>query len=280
MAYGTAACLGITVAVALPATLPLWQRVAAADLAGTLAIFGFSVALNNSSVYDAYWSVAPAVIALMALVTSTGTLGAGSAAALVVVWLWAARLTWNWARGWAGMGHEDWRYVDLRRSTGRAYWLVSLVGLHVFPTILVFLGCVPLLAVFTADDLGWSATLAAGLSLSLVGTAVEAVADEQLRAFRHRARPGEVLAEGLWAHSRHPNYLGEMLFWWGAAVAGYAAGARGWACFGGAVAVHLLFVFVSVPLLDRRSLARRPAYAAHMAQVPGIFPRPWRRALA
>jgi len=278
VAYGTATCLGITVAVALPASTALWQRVAAADLAGTLAVFGFSVALNNSSVYDAYWSVAPAVIALLVTLTAPGALGSGTAAALVVVGLWAARLTWNWARGWTGMGHEDWRYVDLRRTTGKAYWLVSLFGLHLFPTVLVFLGCVPLLAVFSADDLGWSAPLAAGLSLSLLGIALEAISDEQLRAFRQRATPGEVMSSGLWAHSRHPNYLGEILFWWGAALAGYAAGARGWACFGGAVAVHLLFVFISVPMLDRRSLARRPTYAAHMARVPGIFPRPWRRA--
>lgn len=278
MAYGTAASLGISVSIGLPAATPLWQRVAAADLAGTLAIFGFSLALNNSSVYDAYWSVAPAVIALLVTVTAPGTLGMGTAVALLVVWLWAARLTWNWARGWTGMDHEDWRYVDLRRATGRAYWVVSLLGLHLFPTILVYLGCLPLLAVFAADDLGWSVPLAGGLLVSLLGTALETVADEQLRAFRRRAAPGEVMREGLWAHSRHPNYLGEMLFWWGASFAGYAAGARGWFCFSGALAVHLLFVFVSVPMLDRRSLARRPEYADHMARVPGIFPRPWRRA--
>lgn len=278
MAYGIAFCLGITVALSLPAAMPLWQRVAAADLAGTVAVFGFSLALDNSSVYDAYWSVAPAVIALVVVLAAPGSLGAGSAAVLVAVWLWAARLTWNWARGWTGMDHEDWRYVDLRRTTGRAYWLVSLVGLHIFPTVLVLLGCLPLLAVFTADDLGWSAPLAAGMLLSLLGTALEAVADEQLRGFRRRAAPGEVMSTGLWAHSRHPNYLGEILFWWGAALAGYAAGARGWACFAGAVSVHLLFVFVSVPMLDRRSLARRPTYASHMSRVPGIFPRPWRRA--
>ena len=75
MAYGTALCVGTTVALSLPATMALWQRVAAADLAGTVAVFGFSLALDNSSVYDAYWSVAPAVIALMVVLASPGALG-------------------------------------------------------------------------------------------------------------------------------------------------------------------------------------------------------------
>jgi steroid 5-alpha reductase family enzyme len=92
--------------------------VAVADLVGTVVIFGFSVYKNNSSVYDAYWSVAPVLIAVYWLASSVGPAltGAGlrQVAVMALVLVWSTRLTLNWAVRWRGMEHEDWRYVDLR----------------------------------------------------------------------------------------------------------------------------------------------------------------------
>lgn len=276
-AYAAALVVAAAVWTLLPPDTPLWQRVASADVAATLAVFAFSAALDNSSVYDAYWSVAPMVIA-PALALDDGARAPTERAALAVlaVWLWGARLTWNWARGWEGLGHEDWRYVDLRAKTGRAYWLVSLLGLHLFPTVLVYLGCLALIPALVTGARELNALDGAAFALTSLATALEATADAQLRAFRARGERGAIMAEGLWAWSRHPNYLGEMLFWWGLALFAVASGAFAWWAAAGAVAIHLLFVFISVPMLDRRSLARRPAYREHMAKVPGIFPRPWR----
>jgi len=117
--------------------------VAYADVAATVAVFAFSVVADNTSVYDPYWSVAPLVIApYLALRPEAEAAPAARrilVAALVIAW--ALRLTYNWARGFQGLGHEDWRYVDFRRKTGRLYWPVSLAGLHMFPTVQVYLGC-------------------------------------------------------------------------------------------------------------------------------------------
>jgi steroid 5-alpha reductase family enzyme len=193
--------------------------------------------------------------------------------------LWGARLTWNWLRGWGGLHHEDWRYVDLRQKTGRAYWLVSFFGLHFMPTVTVFLGLVALAPALSGTaPLGPLDALAAAVTLGAV--VLEAIADEQLRAFRHRPRAdGSILDTGLWAWSRHPNYLGEISFWWGLFLFGVAGTqAIAWWTLPGPLWMTALFVFISVPMLDRRSLARRPAYAAHMKAVPGLLPRPWRRA--
>lgn len=276
VAYGSALAVAVTAAVAMGPDSPAWQRVAVADLLGTLTVFGFSLALDNSSVYDPYWSVAPVAIAAGMLVAADGTPSPRAALAFCAVLLWGARLTWNWARGWQGMAHEDWRYVDLRQRTGRLYWLVSLFGLHLFPTALVLLGCLPLIAAMQQEGRALGGLDAAALALTLGGAALEAVADQQLREFRRRGAEGETLASGLWAHSRHPNYLGEITFWWGVALFGAAAAGASPGGFVGAAAVQLLFVTVSVPMLDRRSIARRPGYAEHAKKVPGIFPRPWR----
>ncbi len=255
---------------------PLWRAILAADVAATVVIFGFSKAFDNSSFYDAYWSVAPMLIA-PALALREASAQAPLARRIVVsalVLAWGARLTWNWARGWQGFGHEDWRYVEQRQKTGRLYWLVSFFGLHFMPTALVFGGCLPLFPALATGSAPLGPLDALGLVVTAGAILIETIADEQLLAFRKRAHPKEtIMAEGLWSRCRHPNYLGELSFWWGIFLFGLAADPGSWAFGAGALAITLLFVFISVPLLDARSLARRPGYAAHVARVPALFPR-------
>ncbi|MEO5730333.1 MAG: DUF1295 domain-containing protein [Byssovorax sp.] len=249
------------------------RAVAFADLAATLAVFAVSVLVDNSSVYDPYWSVAPVAIApwLAAHPVATGAPLARQALVITLVTLWGLRLTYNWARGFENLAHEDWRYVAIRRKTGRAYWLVSLFGIHTMPTVMVYLGCVALYPALTSPrPLGPLDALAAAVTLGAV--AVELLADEQLRAFRKERREGEILARGLWAFSRHPNYFGEVSFWWGLFLFALAADPGAWWAGIGALAINLLFVFASIPMLDRRSAARRPAYAAHMLRVSALVP--------
>ena len=126
-----------------------------ADLAATLVIFGFSTFYRNSSLYDPYWSVAPVPIAVYWALNpaAAGVSRIRQVLAISLVSLWAVRLTYNWFRRWEGLAHEDWRYSDLRRKTGKWYWLVDLTGIHLFPTIQVFLGCVALYPVLSMGGL-------------------------------------------------------------------------------------------------------------------------------
>ncbi len=253
--------------------------VGAADVVATIVVFGFSVAFDNSSFYDPYWSVAPIAIAGGLAVQGSGAELGRRVLVVALLGLWGVRLTWNWARGWGGLRHEDWRYVDLRKKNGRAYWVVSFLGIHFFPTVLVFLGCLPL---FTA--LGTSARplgpLDAVAALVLLGaTVLEAVADEQLRAFRrNKTTDGAICDVGLWAWSRHPNYLGEIGVWVGVALFGFAAGdgsiARTW---GGAAAMIFLFTVVSIPMIERRSRERRPAWGDYVRRTSMLLLWPPRR---
>ena len=271
-AYAVALLVAATVAAALPPGVALWQRVALADVAATVAVFAFSVGLDNSSVYDAYWSVAPMVIAPALASLSREAPFARRALVVALVSAWAVRLTYNWARGWRGLDHEDWRYVDLRAKTGRLYWAVSFLGLHFFPTALVYLGCLALVPALVTGTRPLGPLDGAALVVTAGAIVVEAAADAQLRAFRERAKPGEIMASGLWAYSRHPNYFGEIAFWWGLFLFALAADGGAWRAGAGAASITLLFVGVSVPMLDQRSLARRPEYAEHMARVSAIVP--------
>lgn len=262
VAWGVARWIG-------PTSSPL-TTIAWADLAATLTVFVFSVIADNTSVYDAYWSVAPIAIVLWLAPSGDAPLARKVLVCALVI-AWGVRLTYNWARGFPGLGHEDWRYVDIRNKTGSGYWPASLFALHLFPTVQVYLGCLPLsIALASPRPLGPLDALAAVVTFGAI--AIEAIADEQLRAFMRTRKEGEIMTKGLWATSRHPNYFGEICFWWGLLLFGIAADPGATWTAVGAVAITAMFAFASVPMIDKRSAARRPAYAAHMKRVSAIVP--------
>jgi steroid 5-alpha reductase family enzyme len=282
LTYAAALIAGWAVAnrLALAGEHPLWVALAA-DVAATLVVFAFSVGFDNSSLYDPYWSVAPPVLgayfALQPMAASVN--GARQILVLSLVVAWSVRLTYNFLRGWGGLRHEDWRYVEIRHKTGRAYWLVSLFGIQLFPTLFVFAGCLPLFAALAVGTRPLNAVDVIAAVMTVVAIAIEATADAQLRRFRTKPdrQPDEILETGLWAWSRHPNYFGEMLFWWGLFVFALASGpGQVWTGVG-ALAITCLFRFVSLRLLEARMLERRPGYAEHVRNLSAFVPWPSRR---
>ncbi len=258
---------------------PLWSTLIA-DVIATVVIFGFSRVTGNSSFYDPYWSIAPPFIVFfwLAIPEAAGGLLLRQGLVVVLVTAWGARLTLNWARQWSGLGHEDWRYVDLKDKTGKWWWWVSLSGIHLMPTVLVYLG---MLAAWGALTHGAERPFGVFDVLAFVVTAgaiaIEAAADQQLRAFMLAKHPrGTILADGLWGYSRHPNYFGEVSFWWGLFLFAFAAGAPLWTS-AGAIAITALFVGVSLPMIEKRSRERRPDWDAHAKKVPLLVPWPWKR---
>ncbi|MFT4571743.1 MAG: steroid 5-alpha reductase family enzyme [Hyphomicrobiaceae bacterium] len=277
LAYAVATAVAVAVAVFFSDRHPLFI-IAAADVAATCVIFAFSMRHNNSSFYDPYWSVIPPVVAVY-LALLPEAIGASSLRTALVVTLvsaWAIRLTYNWWRGWTGLDHEDWRYVNIRNKSGSAYPLASFAGIHMFPTVIVFAGMVPLWPALVTGTQPFGLLDIAAVVVTGGAIAIEAIADSQLSEFRRSSAPkGTILQTGLWKYSRHPNYFGEASFWWGLFLFGLAAGDTNVAWSGaGALAITIMFWFVSIPLLDNRSLERREGYAAHMATVSSFIPLP------
>jgi steroid 5-alpha reductase family enzyme len=195
----------------------------------------------------------------------------------VLVFLYASRLTSNFYRDWPGLQKEDFRYVLFRERFGKAYWPVSFLGIHLFPTIMVYVGCLPLYALTRpgAAGLGWLD--GAGMAVTLGAIVLALVADEQLRRFRRDPRNrGRIMQSGLWARSRHPNYLGEVITWWGLWMFALAADAKWWWTMVGAAAITVMFVFVRIPIMERRVLATRADYEEYREQTPMLLPRPAR----
>lgn len=270
------ACIAAGAALLFGLALPQPWDALAADVVATLVIFAFSLRYRNSSFYDPYWSVIPPLLALYW--TWANPVGANPLRVALVtglVWLWAIRLTANWATHWGGLTHEDWRYPIVRARAGKAAVWADLFGIHLYPTLQVFLACLPIYAVMSRGTapLGWLDALAVAVTLGAI--AIETIADLQLHAFIARRQPGQFITSGLWAYSRHPNYFGELGFWWGLMLFGLAAApAQWWWIVPGALGMTAMFVFASIPFMDQRSVERRPAYAGHMRKVSALLPLP------
>jgi steroid 5-alpha reductase family enzyme len=273
LAYVVAIAAGAAWLYAGPDTGHLWLDALVADVIATLVVFASSRIHRNSSLYDPYWSVVPPLLALYWW--SQGSPDDLRAALVVgVILVWAVRLTANWVSTWPGLHHEDWRYPMVRESAGRWGLAADLVGIHLVPTLQVFLGMVPAYVALTraGRSVWWLDGVA--VVVGLVAVLLELVADTQMHRFARTKAPGQVMEQGLWAWSRHPNYLGEITFWLALALFGLACSpADWWWLFVGFLGMVLLFVFVSIPMMEKRSLERRPTYQDVIDRVPMLLPR-------
>lgn len=249
-----------------------------ADLVATLVVFAGSRIVRNSSCYDAYWSVIPPLLAVYWwLERDPGADGVRFALLSVVLWLWAVRLTANWVYSWPGLHHEDWRYPMLRDKNPAMAVPVDLMAIHVFPTLQVFAAMVPVYYV-TRSERDWGVIDVVALVVGVGAVLLQLVSDTQQHRFARTKQPGESLTTGLWAWSRHPNYLGEILMWTSLALFGLSAAPDVWWWqVLGVVAMVAMFLGASIPMMEQRSLERRPGYQDVIDTVPMLLPRPPRR---
>lgn len=243
--------------------------------AATAVTFAAALHADNGSVFDAWWSVLPPFAALwLTGLSESDALTPRQLAVHAVVWFWAFRLTTNWAVGWTGLAHEDWRYVDLKQRWPVPRWVVYLVAVEGVPTMFVWLGCLSLYPALALGDDSFGVLDGLALCVGLGAVAIELAADEQMRAFAAKKLPGDVMDRGLWRFSRHPNYFGEISFWVSLWLFAVAAAPGVWWVVIGPVAMIGLFLGASIPMLDERSAARRPAYAEYARRTSALIPWP------
>lgn len=226
----------------------LYLAIFLADVCATVLCFIFSVLFNNASVYDPYWSVQPIVI--LPLLATTVQMTAFKWVLLIVVCLWGIRLTANWAYTFYDLTYQDWRYTMLKEKTGRLYPIINFIGIHLVPTIVVYLVITPGISALVSDQVA-SPFAYVGLAISLGATILQCVADIQMHRYRKNKKT-PFIRNGVWKYSRHPNYLAEILMWWGIGIACTIAVPTSWYLLIGALANTLLFTFVSIPMAEKR----------------------------
>lgn len=255
--YLLAAMVGCFVFVGLRTAVQELLVLFVADVVATIVVWGFGLLFRNVSVYDPYWSVAPPLMfTAWAMYKNVFTLPV--VLLLVAVWYWGIRLTGNWAYTFRGMGHEDWRYTRYRESQSpELFHLTNFLGLNMMPTVLVFFAMMPGWELFDGSGTN-GIVLWLGFAMSVTAATIQLVADTQIHRFRD-AHPGQYCNVGLWRKGRHPNYFGEMLMWWGVWVMFASKGNFDWrvVC---PLAMSSLFLFVSIPMMERRQRKNKPGY--------------------
>lgn len=263
--YVIAGLLGILFYNSFPGSV--WLKLLLADILATVIVFVFSCIFHNASVYDPYWSVVPPVVLLyMAFQTE---LSAERVLLLIAVWYWGIRLTGNWVYTFHGLRHQDWRYTMLKESTGRFYPAVNFLGIHLFPTLVVYFCMLPAVYAFQLEV---KANLLSVffILVSLFAVTLQLIADRQMHQFRQK-KTGGLIRTGLWKYSRHPNYLGEILMWWGMALSVISVLPQYYFLCAGALINTLMFLIVSIPMADRRN-SSKPGFEAYKKETRMLLP--------
>ena len=222
-----------------------------ADVLATIVVWVFGLLYENVPVAFLLWAFYTGVWSLPVILL------------LVASWYWGWRLTRNWAITFQGIAHEDWRYTKYRDRHPLVFHTINLFGLNMMPTLVVFAAILPGLKLFEtivpANILTYF-----GCIVCLASATIQLIADKQSHDFR-AAHPGQVCNVGLWKHGRHPNYFGEIQFWWGIWI--MYASLNGIDMFiGGAIAMTALFLGISIPLMEKRQLTNKPGYAEYRKQ--------------
>lgn len=220
----------------------------------TLILFTLSTVFNNSSIYDAYWSVQPMVI----LPFFVSQLNIATVLLLGIVFIWGVRLTVNWAYTFESMQKQDWRYSYFKKTYPKLFPLINVFGIHLMPTFIVFMVMLPgMLYLNEASQL--NSLILIGALVSVGGILLESIADVQAHRFR-KSFKGLVNNTGLWKYSRHPNYLGEILMWFGIFIMLMGVNNSYYLTIIGPILNLMLFMFISIPLMEKRQCQTKPEY--------------------
>jgi len=253
----------------------LIARLLIADITATLIIWIFSLILKNASLYDPYWSVIPPILLMSMFVYLNAPLSLPIFLMLLSVSLWAIRLTYNWASHWNDFNDQDWRYNEIREKMPKVYPLSNLFGIQLFPTLLVFIQLIAATQ-FLVLNPSMNVIILIGACLMMGAALIQLISDEQMRTFKKMHHGKKVcMEEGLWRYSRHPNYFGEVLFWWGLYVM-YVGSVQALNLYIIApILMTALFLFISIPWMEKKILKTRPEYEGYQKRVSMFIP--WMR---
>jgi len=234
----------------------------------------WSLKLRDVSIVDVAWG---ADGALVAMVTFFMAQGPPSRRLLLTAMatIWGLRLAIH--IGWRKRGSgEDFRYAAMREEHGEAFPLRSLFSVFLLQAFLIWAISTPVMvgqAASSPDHLTVLDYL--GLGVWIAGFLMEALADWQLRAFLSRPdSSGRVMDQGLWRYSRHPNYFGDSLIWWGIFLVA-ASTPVGWiTVFSPILMTWFLMKVSGVPMLERSLAERREGYREYMERTSSFVPWP------
>jgi steroid 5-alpha reductase family enzyme len=206
---------------------------------------------RNNSTVDIGWGSGFILISLYTLIHNEAY-GIKNYVLTALIFLWGSRLAYHVARRNIGKP-EDRRYAEMRKKWGNRFpMLKAFVYVYMSQFVLMFVISAGIMLINQAPIPTLSLSDVVGISLWLLGYFFEVFGDMQLADFlRNPANRGKLMTSGLWRYTRHPNYFGEAMMWWGIFILA-ATTKHGWIGIMSPLTITLLLLFVSgVPLVEK-----------------------------
>ncbi len=233
--------------------------------------FIISIIQKRNDVADIAWGLGFVVIA--ATMLTKGAVQPATILLAVMIILWGLRLTVHIAAR-SSKKAEDFRYANWRRSWGKSFYLRSYFQVYVLQGFLMVVISLPIFIAKSSPAGPITATTLIGIVIWLIGMTFETISDYQLRQFlRNRKDPSEIMQTGLWKYSRHPNYFGEVLLWWGIFICGLSLQNGWWGIISPLTITYLLLYVSGIPMLEAK-YKNHPKFQAYKAHTSAFFPWP------
>jgi len=231
-----------------------------------------SLAYRNVTIVDSLWGLGFVMVAWLTFFMSDGYVNRKLLLAVAVT-LWGLRLSiylsWrNWGKG------EDPRYGSWRENSGDRFWLISLFKVFILQALFLWVISVAVQIgqlASTPNRLTWLDGL--GVIVWLTGFLFESLGDWQLAQFKtDPANKGRVMDRGLWAYTRHPNYFGEFLVWWGIFLITLSTPNSWWTILSPIAISAVLLKMTGIPLTEQELVKNRPGYSEYVKRTSAFVP--------
>jgi len=243
-----------------------------AVLAMMLMGWGASLITKNVTHVDSLWGLGFVLIAWLTFTMTEGFVGRRILISFLVT-LWGLRLSLHLSRRNWGHG-EDPRYAAWREKSGDRFWLVSLVKVFVLQAVFLWVISLALQwGQLSTQPSNFTVFDSLGFAVWAVGFYFETVGDWQLARFKaDSGNKGKVMDQGLWAYTRHPNYFGESLMWWGIFLIALATPVGWWTIVSPIVITVVLLKMTGVTLMEKAIVHTRPGYGDYIARTNAFLP--------
>lgn len=234
--------------------------------------FFISVYARRNDVADIAWGLGYCLICVYLFFTQPRNIA--SDVLYLLVMLWGLRLSLHiYFR--SKKRPEDFRYRQWRETWGKTFYWRSYLQVYLLQAFLLFIIISPVLLVSVSEPVLWTWIPSVGVCIWIFGFVYQAVADHQLASFiRHKKDNSEILQTGLWKYSRHPNYFGEILMWWGIYIV-VVPFKFSWMVIISPLTITCLLAFVSgVPMLEKR-YAGNKKFEMYKKTTPALIPKWW-----
>lgn len=276
LVYLFAIGIGIGVFLLLNGRVHYLVNILICDAPATIFVWLCGVIFKTASIYDPYWSL-QTLFFYIGMLIYFNNFNWYTIIPLIAIAIYSIRLTANFIIGFHDLSYIDWRYKMLASKSGKLFQLVNLFGICMFPTMVVYLASIPLYVYASLSSFSWLDII--GSVVVLLGVLLELISDIQMKSFiRNRKSKEEVINVGLWKYSRHPNYLGEIMIWFGAALVLIIHNPTYWYWISGAVVNLLMFLFISIPMEEKHMLEYKPSLKDYIKTTSMLLILPKRKA--